>query len=194
MKDEPCPSPQRKQGWRLTLLTLRARTLTLHPSSFILHPSSFLKFLSACTIRWNTSSQSPHCRCRNKRAVGYHGLSSRSSSQRQSGTKVTNTQTGTPRAPAQWATAESTVMTRSRFFMTAAVSMNVSNRLPRSVTVKWPATPGNCSVPAPFCKLNNRTSGNRASAAKRSNGTERYRSRACFGSPCQEMPIFSGEW
>ena len=33
MKDESCPSPQRKQGWRLTLLTLRART------DFILHPS-----------------------------------------------------------------------------------------------------------------------------------------------------------
>src|SRR5215470_15526355 len=32
--------------------------------------------------------------CRNRRAVGYHGLSSRSSSQRQSGTKGSITQTG----------------------------------------------------------------------------------------------------
>ena len=52
--------------------------------------------------------------CRNRRAVGYHGLESRSSSQRQSGIKVTIIQTGCPSAPARWAMLVSTEMMRSK--------------------------------------------------------------------------------
>ena len=49
-------------------------------------------------------------------------------------------------------------MTRSRLFMTAAVSMNApdfsSSREARSATGKRPASVGNSSLPGPFCKLN----------------------------------------
>ena len=60
--------------------------------------------------------------------VGYQGLSERSISQRQQAAKGRATQTGTPRAPARCATAESIVTTRSRFMITAAVSLKVSSR------------------------------------------------------------------
>src|SRR5580658_591300 len=60
--------------------------------------------------------------CRNNRAVGYQGLSSRSSSQRQSGTNGSNIQTGLASAPARWATLVSTATTRSMFAASAAVS------------------------------------------------------------------------
>ena len=50
---------------------------------------------------------------RNSRIVGYQGLSSRPSSQRQSVTHGSGTQTGLPSAPARCATDVSTVITRS---------------------------------------------------------------------------------
>ncbi len=54
--------------------------------------------------------------------------------------------------------AESEVMTRSRFLMIAAVSMNgpdVSSKLPRiTVTGTRSAEALSCSVPSPLCKLN----------------------------------------
>ena len=50
---------------------------------------------SATLISSNTPAQSPGCVCRNSRIVGYHGLSLRSSSQRQSGTNGSATHTGT---------------------------------------------------------------------------------------------------
>ena len=78
-----------------------------------------------------TPSQSPDRGCRNSRAVGYHGLSSRSSIQRQSGTKGSNIHTGLPSAPARCATAVSTLMTRSSCVMTAAVSAKSANCLAR---------------------------------------------------------------
>ena len=96
---------------------------------FILH-FSFRRWMkesrwhNAFRISWKTPCQFPRSRCRNSRIVGYQGLSLRSSSQRQSGAKGSATQTGTPSAPARWATAVSQVITRSRFIITAAVSMN----------------------------------------------------------------------
>ena len=72
----------------------------------------------------NGALQSPADRCRNNRIVGYQGESSRSTNQRQSGDAHSATQTGTPSAPARCAVAVSDVMTKSRFFITAAVSMN----------------------------------------------------------------------
>ena len=52
----------------------------------------------------------------------YQMLSVRSSIQRQSGCAASSTQTGLPSAPARWATDVSTVITRSRFSMSAAMS------------------------------------------------------------------------
>ena len=112
--------------------------------------------------------------------VGYQGLSSRSSSQRQSGANGRATQTGTPSAPARWAMAVSEVMTRSRFFMTAAVSMKApvvsSSRLPRSVTGKRPATARSCSRPAALLQAEQVDAGTRASGANWVSGMERRRS------------------
>ncbi len=56
---------------------------------------------SVSHIRSNTSPQSPARRCRNNRIAGYHGLSARSSSQRQHECMGRATHTGTPRAPAK---------------------------------------------------------------------------------------------
>jgi YD repeat-containing protein len=75
-------------------------------------------------IRANTSSQSPSLICRNKRIVGYQGVSARSRSQRQSAIWASATQTGTLNAPARWAVAVSAVITRSKPCITAAVSRN----------------------------------------------------------------------
>ncbi len=52
-------------------------------------------------------------RWRNRRAVGYHGLSSRSSSHRQSGTRAQQHPHGLPSAPARCARLVSTLITRS---------------------------------------------------------------------------------
>src|SRR5207244_194473 len=74
-------------------------------------------------MRWNTSSHCPARVWRKRRMVGYQGQSSRSKSQRQSGIFGNATQIGTAKAPARWATAESEVITKSRLFIIAAVSM-----------------------------------------------------------------------
>jgi hypothetical protein len=80
--------------------------------------------------------------CRKRRMVGFQGVSARSTSQRQSPTVDRTNQVGTPRAPARWAAVVSTVITRSRHFITAAVSRN--------------AEPGGPSrPPAPSPKLSN---------------------------------------
>src|SRR6185437_290508 len=78
---------------------------------------------SASAIRRKTSLQSPMNCLRNRRTVGYQGLSSRSSSQRQSGDRARAIQVGAPSAPARWPSDESHVTTRSRCSITAAVSM-----------------------------------------------------------------------
>ena len=63
----------------------------------------------------------------------YQGESVRSSSQRQSAGAGIMTQAGRPMAPARWATALSTVMTRSRFCISAAVSPKSVRLAPWSV-------------------------------------------------------------
>ena len=59
----------------------------------------------ARAIRSKTSGHSPSVVWRKSRIVGYHGESSRSSSQRQSGENCSASQTGAPRAPAKCAIA-----------------------------------------------------------------------------------------
>ena len=122
-------------------------------------------------ISSKTPGQSPGLLCRKSRMVGYQGLSLRWSSQRQSGTSGSATHTGTPIAPAKWAIAVSEVITKSRFFMTAAVSMNGPGLLiqffrpdRRPANRRGPAA--NCSLPAPFCRLIKRLPG---SAPRRRN-------------------------
>ena len=88
-----------------------------------------------------------------RRMVGYQGVSGRFNIQRQSGAKGSITQTGKPNAPARWAGAVSTLMIRSRAVMAAAVSMKSVRRSPISVIANCAANPGNCSRPAPFCRL-----------------------------------------
>src|SRR2546422_4883318 len=67
---------------------------------------------SAVTLS-RTLSQSPRLGCLNSRAVGYHGLSSRSCSHLQSAANGRSIHTGLPSAPARCAAAVSTLMTRS---------------------------------------------------------------------------------
>ncbi len=97
---------------------------------------------NSAAIRSNTGGQAMCSAWRKIRMVGYHGLSSRWVIHRQSGVVDSGIQTGTPSAPARWATAVSDVMNRSRFTSTAAVSRNgpvvSSSRRPRSVTGNFP--------------------------------------------------------
>ena len=72
--------------------------------------------------------------------LGYHGLSVRPTSQRQSGTAGSSSQVGRPSAPARWATLVSTVTTRSQFASRAAVSEKSVRRSPSQV-MAWPAAP-----------------------------------------------------
>ena len=119
--------------WRIDAISI-APTSRYVSSGVKLRPRNFT--LKSSAIRANTSSQSPHDFCRNNRIVGYQGLSSRSTSQRQSAANGSATQIGTPSAPARCASDESDVITRSSVFMTAAVSMKSENRLPTSSTSK----------------------------------------------------------
>lgn len=80
-----------------------------------------------------TLSQSPGVGCRNRRMLGYQGLSIRSSIHRQSGEKGSSTQTGLPMAPAKCATEVSTLMIKSRCAIAAAVSPKVIRSGARSI-------------------------------------------------------------
>jgi len=85
--------------------------------------------------------------------VGYHGVSSRAISQRQSGAKGSNVQTGLPNAPARWATAESTVMIKSSSATIVAVTRKFSNRPLKSSNcesdLKWVSSCGGTAA----CRL-----------------------------------------
>src|SRR6266849_10977363 len=109
--------------------------------------------------------------------LGYQGESSRSSSQRQSGTKGSATQTGTASAAAKWATAVSTVTTRSKADISAAISSQDAAGSPGqptgSSTVQLSFILLICSLPGPRCRLTSRTPSTSASGANCSKGTER---------------------
>ena len=101
-------------------------------------------------MRRKTPSQSPGRSWRNSRCRGYHGESSRPSSQRQSGVAIRNSQHSALNAPARWLTAVSQQTTRSRHESTAAVSRNgpASSRPGSSATASRPASARACSLPA----------------------------------------------
>ena len=107
--------------------------------------------------------------CLNSRIVGYHGLSVRSRSQRQSGEALSATHVGRASAPARCAIEVSEVMMRSRLAMIAAVSRKASgprsSSSPRSSTRSRNGTSRSCSAPGPFCKETRLTPGISASGA-----------------------------
>src|SRR6266550_4766885 len=124
-------------------------------------------------LTWLTTlAQSPREGWRNSRIVGYHGLSLRSSSQRQSAAACSMSQTGTPSAPARCATIVSTVMTRSRAAIVAAVSATESEV--NSAAIGGPSrVTRQLSYAGPRCKLTNATPGTAASGARAPNVSER---------------------
>src|SRR6185295_19131929 len=142
---------------------------------------------SAAFTRVTTSLQSSRRVCRNSRSVGYHGLSSRPSSQRKSAGCATITHTGLPSAPARCATAVSTQMTRSSWLTTAAVSLKSSSSPPTS-TQSTPAGTIPAVAAAPFCNDTNCTPATSSTGFSTDNSIERNRSRECVGLPAQESP------
>ncbi len=86
-----------------------------------------------------TPLQSSRAVCRKISMEGYHGVSLRSRSQRQSDAVGSNSQTGFPRAPARCATDVSTLTTKSSSAIAAAVSLKSSNCGPRSVSGTVPS-------------------------------------------------------
>jgi hypothetical protein len=132
---------------------------------------------------------------RNSRAVGYQGLSSRPSNQRQSGTLRNATNVGWPSAPARCAFIESDATIRSRLATSAAVSWNASSPVSEGSSTcsifSRNGTPRSCSTPGRFCSEIRRTSGTSASGANAASGIERPLSWMNVGLPCQEMPILN---
>ena len=118
---------------------------------FLFFPSFCFSFASAeisAAIRPNTSLQSPGFFWRKRRMVGYHGLSSRSKSQRQQPANGRTVHTGRPSAPAKWADDVSAEMIRSRFIITAAVSEKSWSLWPNSIMPHLaPFKSASCSVP-----------------------------------------------
>src|SRR3546814_245673 len=111
---------------------------------------------SAARTRASTPSQSPKVVCRNSLALGYQGLSSRSTSQRQSALRDSTTQTGRPSAPARCATEVQVVTTRSSRRIATAVSRKLCSRsFSRTTEAGASATSGSRS---PFCRLKKRRS------------------------------------
>ena len=106
---------------------------------------------------WQTVAQSRRRGWRKRRAVGYQGLSVRWSNHRQSGAKGSRIQTGLPKAPARWAIAVSTVMTRSNWLMRVAVMAissswglrSVRGRVPLAIAGIWFSS----AQWLPFCRL-----------------------------------------
>src|SRR5438105_10126406 len=81
-----------------------------------------LNLASSAATSWITLVQSPSFGCRNSRALGYQGLSSRRSSQRQSAASDKTNHVGLFNAPARWPTDVHTEITRSMQETRAAVT------------------------------------------------------------------------
>ena len=123
--------------------------------------------------------------------LGYHGVSSRSVNQHQSGAFAIAIHTGAKR-PARCAGAEWQVIVTSRFIITAAVSMNGRvvwfSRGPRSVTGNFPSSAWSWSSPWICWMLNKPHPGDPRSGSKLASGIERRRSSRCRGLPGQLIP------
>src|SRR5215831_19366937 len=109
--------------------------------------------LSAAQMSFTTVVHSPAVACRNSLAVGYQGVSLRSSNHRQSGMKGNSTHTGRPNAPARLTMDVSIEITRSKDIIMAAVSsksfISLSSRIMYGLASKSSSSPWRRS----FCKL-----------------------------------------
>src|SRR5215472_2933060 len=154
------------------------------------------KWRSSWATRPMTPGQSPRVVWRKSRIEGYQGLSSRPSSQRQSGANESSVHTGLPSAPARCAIAVSTEITRSSWLITAAVSATSSSAgdksTIRSVSSDAPISPAR----SPFCRLKKVTPSMRSSGSSANKeGSERSRSLSKSGfqpARCMDPLLESG--
>ena len=135
-----------------------------------------------------TSAQSPATRCRNSRAVGYHGVRSDASIQRQSERCGSRIQVGLPIAPARCAMQVSVVITKSSVATSAAVSARSRSPLDPSRTHTSSGMLANCSAASPFCNEIQFASTARSSGTSVFNRIDRAASALYFGFPAHEMP------
>ena len=121
----PPPSPHRRAARpRAPRRERRARRIGRRRTHFAATSDA-----SAARTRATTSRQPPGSVWRYRHAVGYHGLLSLPSSQRQPGANGSNTHSGRASAPARCAMLVSTLITRSSSLTIAAVaSSGVSRR------------------------------------------------------------------
>ena len=139
--------------------------------------------------RERTASPPPIALCRNRRMVGYQGVSVRSSIHRKSGANGTKSPTALAIAPARCATEVSTAMTRSSIATTAAV---VSEKSPQLLALLDPPMPWRriaaCAPRLrPRCRLTKSTPDSESIVAKRSSGIERLRSVHMIAASAQHM-------
>ena len=147
--------------------------------------------LSSWIIRLITPFQSPGAFCRNNRMVLYQGVSFLPSIQRQSGVKGSKSHTGLAMAPARWATAVSTVMTRSRLCITAAVSAKSCNWALKSINRRLLKCFFICLEADPFCKLYKTIPSIWLRGIKLTRGQERLKSFSWVGLPAQTIPTLN---
>ena len=102
---------------------------------------------SSTITRPITAEPSPRVFCRNSRAVEYQGLSSQSSSHRQSDKNGSNTQTGFANAPARWA-----MLKRAHFRQASALGVfRVVQGAAITSVGATDGAPHRCG-PAPLCR------------------------------------------
>src|SRR5581483_6616250 len=151
--------------------------------------------LTSFAIASKTVTQSPRVCCLKSFAVGYHGLSVRSSSQRQSESTSSGMNTGRASAPARWAMAVFGATTRSRCCITAAVSRNASGPASKSSpSVSTFISPGSvliCSAPKFFCNEIRRTPAICESGKYSRSAIDRVLSKSACGLPCHAIPILN---
>src|SRR5450759_2178618 len=134
-----------------------------------------------------TLDQSPVTGCLNSLAVGYHGLSSRSSSHRQSQLNGNNIHTGLPIAPARWATDVSTEITTSINCTSAAVSVKSFSSLPKCSTLFCSPNVFLSAALTSFCKLINCALPD-TSSSNWASGIDRLWSFLCSARPDHTSP------
>src|SRR6185312_6368766 len=147
--------------------------------------------LKTSNLFFTRSTASPHWPAsfwRNSFIVGYHGESSRSSIHRQSARLGSSSHTGVPIAPARCATAVSTLITRSRFAIKAAVSTKSANWSDQSFTIIPEGGHWACLAGSPFWMLWKRTQGTWPSGASVESGIDLRQSFLFSGLPAQATP------
>src|SRR5260221_12676605 len=123
-----CTRPELIEGFERSILQQVQDERTYYDCIFSSEQSCFLlftSFVNSCATYAIILSQSPGVGCLNKRTLGYQGVSVLSCIQRQSAGLGSIIHVGIPSAAAAWPIEVSTVITRSRFLITAIVSINL---------------------------------------------------------------------